>query len=405
VSNSRRTVGVFCPTFLKPEMLHVYRQVTNLRRYVPAVLTFKREHAERFPAKHLTLVRRSPARELQRFLHRRILHRPQTALASEVRSLIGGLQQNECSLLHIYFGNNGVFWLPYLRRAALPTVVSFHGADATMQASSAETRALLEMSQLSTLILARTQSLANALLIKGVPAERIRLHRAGIPLDDFPVVPRRDPKESRWRVIQACRLVEKKGIPTTLDAFANFRRAQPNAILTIAGDGPLRGHFADHARRLGLGESVRFAGLLTTLELARLYQQSDIFVHPSETGADGNQEGIPNSLLEALASGLPAITTRHGGIGEAIEDGVSGFLIPERDPYQLSARLLELSKNSQLRNSIGMAGAEVVRSRFDLPSQIDILEGLYDEAIERFALSPSRGAGGPSPEIKNGPYQ
>jgi colanic acid/amylovoran biosynthesis glycosyltransferase len=154
------------------------------------------------------------------------------------------------------------------------------------------------------------------------------VHRAGIPLKNFPLIRRPEPEFGRWQIMQASRLVEKKGLETTLGAFALFRKRWPRAALIICGDGPLRPHFELLARRLELGDSVRFTGFLSESELVQWYQQSHIFVHPSETAFDGNQEGIPNSLLEAMATGLPVIATRHGGIAEAVEHTISGLLVP-----------------------------------------------------------------------------
>ena len=142
--------------------------------------------------------------------------------------------------------------------------------------------------------------------------------------------------------MQAGRLIEKKGFATSLRAFAEFAAHYPESTLTIAGEGPLQQQLQSQARDLGVTNKMLFRGFISQKELRELFYSSHIFLHPSETGADGNQEGVPNSMLEAMVSGLPVFATIHGGIPEAIENDRSGILIAERDHQALAKNLLEL---------------------------------------------------------------
>src|SRR5947199_8300902 len=231
------------------------------------------------------------------------------------------------------------------------------------------TRQMLEAVKL---VLVRSESLRRAVIHLGCDEKKIEVQRSGVPLDDFPFRERIVPPRSRggaWRFVQACRLVEKKGLPVTLRAFASFVRNYPDATLTIAGEGPLLGRLRELARELKIDNSVSFTGFISQDQLRDIFYASHIFLHPSETGRDGNQEGIPNSMLEAMASGLPVFATQHGGIPEAIENGVSGVLVPERDHESLARALLNAAEDPVFLSQIAHSGAEVVRKNFDLRAQ------------------------------------
>src|SRR4029453_3926140 len=128
---------------------------------------------------------------------------------------------------------------------------------------------------------------------------------------------------------------------------------------------------------------VAFTGFISQEQLRDLYHVSHIFLHPSETGPDGNQEGIPNSMLEAMASGLPVFATNHGGIPEAIEHGKSGVLVPERDDEELAWGLLNGGEGLDFLSQVARNGAQVVGEKFDLRVQARRLEDIYLRMIGR----------------------
>jgi glycosyltransferase involved in cell wall biosynthesis len=176
-------------------------------------------------------------------------------------------------------------------------------------------------------------------------------------------------------------LIEKKGFATSLRAFAKFQQKNPAAVFTIAGEGPMRDELAARARELGIEDRLRFAGFLSQAELRKQFYQSHIFLHPSELGPDGNQEGVPNAMLEAMASGLPVFATHHGGIPEAIEPGVSGVLTKERDATALAEALLSWTERSRDLSQLAQEGARAVAEKFEQSAQTRALEDIYFEAL------------------------
>jgi colanic acid/amylovoran biosynthesis glycosyltransferase len=371
-------VAIFCPTFLKSEMLHVYRQVAGLKRVSPVVLTFKRENADRFPFQPIRLVRRSPFRWWRRIWSLQIRKIPQRAYPAEVNSIAFQMAADRCQLLHIYFGNNGLFWLPLLRRCEVPTIVSFHGADVQVDVDSPAARRMFRnLFACCSLVLARSESLASALVQLGCSPDKLRIQRTGIPLETFRYFARQRPVDGAWRLLQACRLIEKKGLELSLRAFAAFLKRYPRATLTIAGDGPRRGSLEKLATELQLGDKIQFTGFVSQSALLTLYQESHFFLHPSEQTPEGDREGVPNSLLEAMATGLPCLTTRHGGIPEAVIHLESGILVPESDLAGLEHWLERLATDDALRDSLGQSAAQTIKERFDLTIQIEKLEEIY----------------------------
>jgi glycosyltransferase involved in cell wall biosynthesis len=365
-------------------MLHIYRQITSLKRCRPIVIAQKREQAGRYPFEAVYIVAKPPAHFLRRFWFRQLRDKPWQISPAELRAQLAVLTKTDARLLHIYFGHIAVHLLPLIRAWNKPSIVSFHGADVMVDMDKPAYRsATREMLEAVKLVLVRSESLRRAVVDLGCDEKKIEVQRTGIPLDEFPFRQRSFPQNGEWRLVQACRLIEKKGLSVALHAFATFLRQYPTSTLTIAGDGPLLEELQDLTRVLKIDERVSFTGFISQAELRDIFYASHIFLHPSETGPDGNQEGIPNSMLEAMSSGLPIFATQHGGIPEAIENGVSGALVPERDQETLARALLSAVQDRHFLSRIGRAGADAVAEKFDLQVQVRKLEDIYLDAMGR----------------------
>jgi colanic acid/amylovoran biosynthesis glycosyltransferase len=366
-------------------MLHIYRQIIGLKRCIPVVIAQKREQAERYAFASVQIVPKPATHFLRRFWFRQLRDAPWQISGTELRALLDVLSKTDARLLHIYFGQIAVHLLPLIRVWKNPSIVSFHGADVTVDMNKPAYReATRQMLDAVTRVLVRSESLRRAVVDLGCDPKKIEVQRTGIPLKEFPFRERNFPprsSEGEWRFVQAGRLIEKKGLPVTLGAFANFLRQYSNATLTIAGEGPLWTQLQDLARELKIDQRVAFTGFISQEQLRDIYYASHIFLHPSQTGHDGNQEGIPNAMLEAMASGLPVFATQHGGIPEAIENGVNGVLVPEHDHEELARTLLNATQDPGFLSRIARSGAEVVRKNFDLRVQAQRLEDIYQRLL------------------------
>jgi len=377
-------VASYCATFLKPEMLHIYRQITSLRRVRPVVIAQKRENADLFPFQAIRIVEKPALHFLRRIWFKQIADRPWQTSPAEVRAIERALTESNAQLLHIYFGHIAVLLRPLIRQWQKPSLVSFHGADVLVDMQRpAYRRATKEMLSLVRRVLVRSDSLRQAVIDLGCAPEKIEIQRAGIPLADFPFRERSIPDNRQWRLLQAGRLIEKKGLKTTLRAFAKFGKEFPAARLTIAGEGPQLKELQALARELQIDGVVDFAGFVSQEKLRELFNEAHIFLHPSETGRDGNQEGVPNSMLEAMASGLPVFATWHGGIPESVENNISGILVNERDHRALADGLIETAKSPARLRAMGRMASESVAKKFSQAEQTRWLEEIYLREIGR----------------------
>jgi len=378
----RRVIASYCSSFLKPEMLHIYRQVKALRGVDTFVVTKEVQNAERFPFPDVEVI---PKRRTNLLVHgwlKFVERRPPIVYRGEYQTLDSLLERHGADLMHIYFGHTGVHLLPFIKQWDKPCVVSFHGADVAHKQEIKDYPAKLRrLFNAVPLVLARSKSLAERLIHLGCPPEKLRINRTGIPLDEFPFIDRQPPSDGKWRVVQACRLIPKKGVATSLRAFAIFKKDNPEAEFFIAGKGPLQPELEMLAAGLGIFKNVHFVGFLSQPKLRELYASSHLFLHPSETSPNQDQEGVPNSILEGMATGLPVAGTRHGGIPEAVDHGRTGLLVPEEDHVALANAMQEITHSPGLLAEMGLRARAAVIDRFEQDAQVDLLESFYEEAI------------------------
>src|ERR1044071_2104446 len=172
-STIRPVVACYCATFLKPEMLHIYRQITSLARVSPVVIAQKREEAERYPFDKITVVGKPWIHFARRFWFKQVRAAPWQISRRETDALAGILENAGAKLLHIYFGHIAVHLLPLIRAWGRPSVVSFHGADVMVDLEKPAYRAATQqMLDAVRLVLVRSESLGRALIEIGCPPQK-----------------------------------------------------------------------------------------------------------------------------------------------------------------------------------------------------------------------------------------
>jgi colanic acid/amylovoran biosynthesis glycosyltransferase len=284
---------------------------------------------------------------------------------------------------HCAFGMDAPHALRLRRLGVLggELVVAFRGADTTKYVARRGPRVYARTFREARLLLPVCEYLARRLVQLGAPAERVVVHPTGIDLSRWPYRERQPRAPGSVRLVSVGRLVEKKGIAQVLRALRLLVDRGVRAEYRVFGDGPLRRRLEALAGELGLAERVSFEGRQAQERIRGGLDRADVLVAASVTAADGDEEGIPNVLKEAMASGMPVVGTRHAGIPELIDDGVSGWLVPERDEAALAAAFTRLAAAPERWPAMGRAGREKIEREYDVHRLNDRLTGMLETLI------------------------
>ncbi|MBI3899876.1 MAG: glycosyltransferase [Gammaproteobacteria bacterium] len=317
-----------------------------------------------------------------------------TGRAGSLRLLYAALRLHRLGskrydVIHAQFGVYGSFASRLIEVGAISgaLVTSFRGYDVGKRAWQ-EHAGYRELFNAGALFFPVSAALATRLVKAGCDPAKVQVHHSGIRVRDLPYAERRS-TANVVHAVTVARLVEKKGLLYAIEAVALVRASGRAISYTIIGDGPLRDELTQLTQRYGIKAHVQLRGWLPHEQALQCLQTAHVLLAPSVTAIDGDEEGIPNAVKEAMAFGVPVISTVHGGIPELVEDGVSGFLVPERDVIQLSERLITLIDHPQLGVVMGRAARARVEREYDSERLNEELIALYSAvAANSSALVP-----------------
>lgn len=265
-------------------------------------------------------------------------------------------------IIHCHFGIVGrsVACLREIGAISGKLVTTFHGVDMST-CLDRDPGLYAHLFEHGDLFLPVSEHWRRRLVSHGCDADRIVVHRMGIDPARFPPADRKPSANGPATVLTIGRLVEKKGVEYGLRAVAKLAGRGVPLRYEIVGDGPLRDNLQDLASSLGIAGRVRFHGARVQEDVARMMRQCDVFLAPSVTDTEGDQEGIPVTIMEAMATGMPVVSSLHSGIPELVEDGVSGLLLREKDVDGIADALaLLIGAPERCRSMGGAARAKVL---------------------------------------------
>lgn len=346
--------------YLPPSETFIYEELKNIKRYKPIVFTRKRMNLKRFPYKRIKWLHHNPCKVAHTFKRKKI------------------------RLIHARFGNAGVKMMKVKRYYKVPLLTSFHGFDLPTRRNKRKKylRQLPRLFRKGDKFTVPCYFMKDQLIRYGCPRRKIEVLYSGVDLKKFPYF-QRDLKREHVRILGVGRLHKKKGFRYLIKAFRKVLDHHPTAELVIVGKGDEKQNLKKLIKKYDLNDHITFKGDLPHHKVTQELEKADIFCLPSITTSDGNHEGIPNALKEAMATGLPVVSTYHGGIPELIEDQVEGFLVREKDVDGLADRICLLIEYPELREQMGKKGRERIETQFNSARQVKKLEDLYGKLIKK----------------------
>ncbi len=263
-----------------------------------------------------------------------------------------------------HFGYNGAEAAALKGAGALSgkIVTIFHGVDVSAYLD-AHPDAYAQLREEGDLFLTVNELWKARLEEKGFPSEKMRVHHMGVACSEiaFNPTPLREPV----KLLSVARAVEKKGLIYAIRSLPAVITQHPDLVYTIIGDGPLRKVLEAETTHLGVQTHVRFLGPQPSRVVFETLSEAHVLLAPSVTAQNGDMEGIPVAIMEAMAQGTPVLSTWHSGIPELIEHSVSGYLVPERDSDALARGLLELLSSPQTLSDMSRAARAKVEREFN----------------------------------------
>lgn len=365
----------------------VHMQVCALRRFEPSVLVRQTENLELFPGP-MPVAFVDYGRGFKGRWADLSYRAARTMSVYERRFFEHALQSLHPQLLHAHFAVDAAYFLPVKRCFDLPLVVSCYGYDVSSFPNRyfGLGRHYLEpVWRQADLVLAMSRDMERDLLRLGCPAEKIRVHYYGVDLARFPFVERPVEGSADRRPLRVTFVgslgAERKGVDDLLRGFALAAGQYPDVELRIVGDGCFQSRYEHLSSTLRIADRVSFSGFVAHERVHEELARTDIFAHPSVTTSEYDKEGIPGTIVEAMATGLPIVTTRHAGIPEVVTDGEHGFVVAEHDIDAIARALVTLARDPSRRVKLGTQAAARARELADVVRQTAALEAIYDELI------------------------
>ncbi|WP_440971150.1 glycosyltransferase [Peribacillus frigoritolerans] len=350
-----KTIAYFVSENIKTHQRFIYNQIVKITNYRTIVIgPFDNADRTEFPFENYYNINK--IKDLKKFF-----------------------EEQDIIAIHAHHGSHGQEILPVCEKYNIPLIVSIRGRDGSDRPEIFKKNAkrYSALNKHGAHYYPVCQYLAEGLKRLGIPAKNIHVLYGGIELDLFPYSNRTLPRVGEIRVLSVGRLVDKKGFVTLIKAFKRIYSQYPNAKLHIIGAGEDEKRIKSTIAEYNLKDVVILRGAMDSKQVSDELKKAHIFCLASQTAKNGDIEGIPNALKEAMASGLPVVSTRHAGIPELIEHQRTGYLAPEKNDIELAKGIQFFIENPDIWTNYTERARKVIEEKFDVNKQIIEQQRLY----------------------------
>ncbi len=296
-----------------------------------------------------------------------------------IRTIERYLAKNKVDVILCEYGPSGVELMPVAKHLNIPLIVHFHGYDAYREdILNSYGKNYKELFQAASAVIAVSKHMQRQLITLGCQSSKLHYLPYGVDIYLFKPGNR---AEDEITFVACGRFVSKKSPTSTIKAFAKFLGEIPKAKLTMIGDGELLENCKNLVKDLGIVNFVEFKGQLNPVQVAEIFRESFAFVQHSVTTLENDSEGTPLTILEAGASGLPVVSTRHGGIPDVIIEGETGFLVEENNLDSMAEKMLFLAQRPELASTMGNKARQHILASYNLKDNIKTLERILESVV------------------------
>lgn len=299
--------------------------------------------------------------------------------------VISFLKSQPYDIIHCQFGMFGIEGVILREIGAIQgkIITSFRGYDISWYVKEYGGDVYKKLFHDGDFFLSNCEFFCNRAVKLGCDANKIVVHGSGIDCSRFAFQPRNISNNGQIKVVTTGRLIEKKGIEYGIRAVAKVITQHPNLNIeyNIIGVGCLQDYLQELIHSLNMSGKINLLGRKNQQEIIEILNTSHIFIAPSVTAKDGNQDAPVNTLKEAMAMGLPVIASLHGGIPELVQDNISGFLVPERDADAIAEKIMYLIEHQDVWLKIGKAARSFVEEHYEINKLNDQLVEIYQKLI------------------------
>jgi len=289
-------------------------------------------------------------------------------------------KSEKVQILHTHFGYNSIKTVALKKKLHIPMVCSFYGNDVYLWTNEKKyCEKLMSLFQSCELMLVLGPYMKNRLIELGCPEEKITIHHLGVDVDQIEYR-QRTIENAPIRFLLASSFVDKKGVDIVLNALS-ILNGKIDFSVDIIGDGPLKSDLITLTRELKLSEKVYYYGYKDYSFFLKLALECHVFLQASRTAKNGDKEGTPMSIVDAMATGLPVISTKHSDIPEIVIDGETGYLAEENNVQDFANCILKLIDNPEKYKKMNICSRNQIMENFNIRIQVEKLENIYRQLI------------------------